>query len=594
MKTSIVTKINLLFIVTIVLLGSMIGYYSIRQQIKGLRAEMNERMDVLANSLAASCEYPALIGDIDTIERLVSRTFSQKDVIVCWIEDKQGAVIYKQGNPQSGNSQIYRVPIMVARQEKGTLETMIDDPGSMIKEDIEGTESEVIGSVVITASLERLQEKIANVAKAVVFFMLLVIVMAVIASSLLLNLILTQPLAFLMQGTEKVAQGDLEYKVIVTTDDEIGQFAESFNQMTSDLQRITVSMDYVDNIINSMSDMLVVTNTDGTIRTINQSLASALLYTDADVVDKPVRVLFDDAAEVLSATQQECMLKGEKIQEYEAVARAKDATVIPVNVLLSVMRDRKGAVVGFIVIVRDMREIIKLKRQLFQTEKMAAVGQLAGGVAHEINNPMSVILGFSQTVARRITDEKDPLFLPLKSIEREAMRCKKLVGDLLTFSRVSKTDREPVLLTQLIDETLSLIESKCKVKNIELIREISITSSTISANKNQIQQVLVNLCNNAIDAMDNGGTLSVGVSPADKEGYVTMWVKDTGSGIPADIKERIFEPFFTTKEVGKGTGLGLSISYEIVQKHSGKISVDSSQDTGTIFHVKLPVKNEGA
>jgi signal transduction histidine kinase len=239
-----------------------------------------------------------------------------------------------------------------------------------------------------------------------------------------------------------------------------------------------------------------------------------------------------------------------------------------------------------------MREMIKLKKQLFQSEKMAAVGQLAGGVAHEINNPMSVILGFSQALSRRITDENDPLFMPLKSIEREAVRCKKLVVDLLTFSRTSKSESELVDISILINETVSLIDSKCRVKNINLTQHIAGNIPHIRANKNQIQQVIVNLCNNAIDAMEvkGSGLLDVEVKKdSQNPDFIEIIVTDTGCGIPPEIKDKVFDPFFTTKEVGKGTGLGLSISYEIVQKHGGTIDIKSEVNEGTSFIVKLPV-----
>jgi signal transduction histidine kinase len=238
-------------------------------------------------------------------------------------------------------------------------------------------------------------------------------------------------------------------------------------------------------------------------------------------------------------------------------------------------------------------EIVNRKRLeniVLQSEKMAAVGQLAGGVAHEINNPLGVILGFAQGVVKRI-QPGDPLEMPLKSIEREALRCKNLVQDLLTFSRIGKTEKEEIDISQTIESSISLILAQSKVRNTELLKELDPNLPKALANKNQIQQVIVNLCNNAMDAMPNGGKLTLRTKKSELNGKeaVEIQVQDTGQGIPPEIKSKIFEPFFTTKDIGKGTGLGLSLVYEIVQKHEGQIKVDTEVGVGTVFCIRLPL-----
>ncbi len=243
-------------------------------------------------------------------------------------------------------------------------------------------------------------------------------------------------------------------------------------------------------------------------------------------------------------------------------------------------------------LVKEIEERKRLENMMLQSEKMAAVGQLAGGVAHEINNPLGVILGFSQSLVKRL-QPGDPYEMPLKSIEREAVRCKNLVQDLLTFSRTSKADREDIDLSEAIEGALSLVMAQSKVKNITVEKDLASGLPKVYANKNQMQQVIVNLCNNAMDAMPNGGNLFLRTRSAFKDGKsgVDIQVQDSGQGIPKDIQAKIFEPFFTTKEVGKGTGLGLSLVYEIVQKHSGFIELESEAGKGTIFTVYVPVRN---
>ena len=240
---------------------------------------------------------------------------------------------------------------------------------------------------------------------------------------------------------------------------------------------------------------------------------------------------------------------------------------------------------------KEIEDRKRLENIVLQSEKMSAVGQLAAGVAHEINNPLGVILGFSQGVSRRI-QPGDPLEMPLKSIEREAMRCKELVHNLLLFSRAGKTEKEEIDINETIESSLSLVMAQAKVKSAQLIKELDLDLPKLFANKSQIQQVIINLSNNAMDAMPDGGKLILRTKKSHFKGNeaIEIQVEDTGQGISKEIQSKIFEPFFTTKEVGKGTGLGLSLVFEIVQKHRGHIELISAIGKGTLFKVYLPIK----
>ncbi len=224
--------------------------------------------------------------------------------------------------------------------------------------------------------------------------------------------------------------------------------------------------------------------------------------------------------------------------------------------------------------------------QLLQSEKLAAVGQLAAGIAHEINNPLGVILGFAQAMERRVP-EGDGLRLPVASIVREALRCRNLVQELLTFSRTAKKTTEDVDLNAAIRSTVVLLEARAKTQGVEVVQELHEPLPWLRANKTQLQQVIVNLSTNAMDAMSSGGKLTIRTR-LNGGGKAVLDIADTGSGIPEELRARIFEPFFTTKEVGKGTGLGLSLVYEIIQQHEGKIAVESQPGKGTVMSVELP------
>ncbi|NNN05546.1 MAG: hypothetical protein HKL90_06565 [Elusimicrobia bacterium] len=224
----------------------------------------------------------------------------------------------------------------------------------------------------------------------------------------------------------------------------------------------------------------------------------------------------------------------------------------------------------------------------FHSEKMSSVGQLAAGVAHEINNPLGVILGFAQGMASRLSAD-DPYALPLRSIERETLRCKALVQNLLAFSRRGEREFSEVDLRAAVGAALQLVKPRAHLRSVEVREELGVQPLLVWGDSGQLQQVIINLCNNAIDAMPDKGTLTVRLgTSALRPGYSRLEVEDTGSGIPESLREKIFDPFFTTKEPGQGTGLGLALIHEIVTRHSGSVGFRPALGHGTVFHVELP------
>jgi two-component system, cell cycle sensor histidine kinase and response regulator CckA len=250
------------------------------------------------------------------------------------------------------------------------------------------------------------------------------------------------------------------------------------------------------------------------------------------------------------------------------------------------IKDAGGHVYRVAGIAQDMTDRKHMDTALRQSEKLSAVGQLAAGVAHEVNNPLGVILGFAQSILLRLPSQ-DALMPAMKAIERETLRCKVLVQELLTFSRERKPGMAPEPPNTLLDGALALIETQARLRRIELRREFAPGLPPVMADRNQIQQVIINLCTNAMDAMPEGGLLRTAMEK--KPGHLEIRVQDTGTGILPSVQPRIFEPFFTTKEVGKGTGLGLSLAYEIVQKHHGQLTFETLPEKGTTFFVKLPL-----
>ncbi|MBI5744861.1 MAG: response regulator [Elusimicrobia bacterium] len=237
------------------------------------------------------------------------------------------------------------------------------------------------------------------------------------------------------------------------------------------------------------------------------------------------------------------------------------------------------------------RQLQETQGQLIQAEKMSALGQLAGGLAHEINNPLSGILGLAQLVLENL-EKGSQNYADIKEIEKAVFRCKKIIVSLLSFSRQEKATIEQVNINEVIEETLTLCARQMELKHIKITRQLAPALPMVSADFQQLMQVFLNLFTNARDAMPDGGELTVATSllktPGGAELLMTS-ITDTGAGIPPDIINKIFDPFFTTKPVGKGTGLGLSVCLGIIHKHNGAIKAHSAPGQGSTFTISLPV-----
>jgi len=233
------------------------------------------------------------------------------------------------------------------------------------------------------------------------------------------------------------------------------------------------------------------------------------------------------------------------------------------------------------------RELKQIQNQLIRTEQLAAVGQLAAGVAHEINNPLGIILGFTQSILDQIGEDHE-LHDPLRIVEREALRGKYIVQNLLDFSRQSEPSLESTDIVQALEETLACVNHQTTLQGIEVECLCPEDFPLMMVDARQMHQVFMNIVLNAIHAMPDGGKLTVTAQVVAHE--ARLGFRDTGGGIPEENLSRIFDPFFTTKEVGQGTGLGLSVSFSIVKQHGGTIEVESEVGKGSCFTVKLPLQ----
>ncbi|MGD0102336.1 MAG: ATP-binding protein, partial [Acidobacteriota bacterium] len=237
-------------------------------------------------------------------------------------------------------------------------------------------------------------------------------------------------------------------------------------------------------------------------------------------------------------------------------------------------------------------ELVAVQTQMAQSEKLASIGRLAAGVAHEINNPLGGILTFSM-LALEDCDDDHPLKQSLEVIVKQTLRCRETVKGLLDFARQSSSTPSLTEVNSIVDKTLMLLENQTIFQNIRTVRKFSPNLPDVLIDAGQLQQVVINIVINAADAMEENGVLTIETCKAPNAAEILLKISDTGKGIPEDILPLIFEPFFTTKKVGKGTGLGLSIVHGIVTRAGGKIEVASSAK-GATFTIRLPIAQEGS
>ena len=284
------------------------------------------------------------------------------------------------------------------------------------------------------------------------------------------------------------------------------------------------------------------------------------------------------------------------VEDLEVEFIRADETVIYVLLSATAVFDENREFTGCEGIAKDLTRVRTMMEQLASSEKMASVGQMAAGVAHEINTPLGVILGYSQLMMDDFSPESEA-GKSLLVIERQAKACRKIVADLLKFSRQAESARENIHINEVLEDVLAVTEHSLSMDHIQVHRDLDENLPTIVGDTEKLRQVFVNFINNAHHAMEEqgGGDLFLSCYYEEESNRIVAVVRDTGHGIPADVVAKIFDPFFTTKSVGKGTGLGLSVSYGIIKEHGGIIEVKSPAVTengekkGTAFYVKLPV-----
>jgi two-component system cell cycle sensor histidine kinase/response regulator CckA len=343
-------------------------------------------------------------------------------------------------------------------------------------------------------------------------------------------------------------------------------------------------------VVEQAAESIVITELDGTIVYVNPAFERSSGYTTEEVIGKNPRI-FNSGKQTVEFYKQLWATIGEGgVWQGHFINLRKDQSQYEEEATISPVRDASGTIINYAAIKRDVTVEVALADQLLHAQKIEAIGTLAGGVAHDFNNLLQAMLSIVQLLKRKIAESPSQVD-HLKQLEKTIRRGSNLTRQLLLFARREISRRETIDLNEILRDLLEFLRRVVRA-NVRLNVEPADVPLWISADRGQIEQVIMNLAVNAIDAMSGQGLLSL---VAGRDGGVAwLEVSDTGTGIPETIRDRIFEPFFTTKEAGKGTGLGLSVVHGIVTAHGGRIDVECPPAGGTKFRIELPLRTPAA
>lgn len=345
--------------------------------------------------------------------------------------------------------------------------------------------------------------------------------------------------------------------------------------------------DFNRNILNSTQSMILVLDTAGLITYANRRCFEAG-YNEADLVATPLSELVAAACRPMLDAALNRALQGIAVDNLEVRVHRRNGTQGRFSVSLSAMRDEQGSINSIVVAMTDVTDAADLQTKLMHTEKMAALGQLVSGVAHEVNNPLAAIVGFTDLLLEN-AEVPDSAKEELRVILQEAQRTRGIVHNLLSFARQMPAQQEPIQVNGILRQTLRLRAYDFSNHGVELRENYEEDLPLALGDAHQLQQVFLNILNNAYDAVqETRRPGKIDVSTSRRNGAIEIVFRDNGCGITH--ADRIFDPFFTTKEVGKGTGLGLSICYGIVRAHRGEIVArNNPEGIGCAFVIRLPV-----
>ncbi|HCL81880.1 MAG TPA: hypothetical protein DHW81_06575, partial [Nitrospiraceae bacterium] len=514
-----------------------------------------------------------LTHDYVTMERYVMEAVNDKNIESLRIIRSDGEILAEAATKRRATAENYRLQYPIAMGESS------------------------LGTIDISFSMERVNSISKRIIISAVIFIAFVHGFALIVNNIIINKLIIIPVRSLMQATKSLRDGSLRNRIEIRSENEFGELASAFNDMAATLEsnfeeikakqkEIFTEKGKFEAIVKSLADGLFVTNSDGLIVSFNRAAEMITGYGEKETIGLHCEDVFKTRL-----CEDACALHNEdktiSAKESEIITKGGKRRVVSVS--SAIIRDRDGRVLGGVQTFRDITEEKHRQAMLCQAEKLAAIGHLSAGLAHEINNPIGNVVGYAKLLLRDASlNEKQRERLDI--ISEQAEKAGGIVQGLLNYSRRQESKMERTFINGAVESVVKVVSLQAEKSNIKIGVDLKDVPA-VKADQRQMEQVLFNIILNAVQAIGSDGSVLIRTDETD-DGFVEVRIEDTGPGIPEEHIHKIFDPFFTTKPVNKGTGLGLSVCMGIIREHKGFIEVESEYGKGSAFIIKLPVMED--
>jgi two-component system sensor histidine kinase AtoS len=578
--------------------------------------EVQRRGEVLARGLAATAQAPLLLYNFTALEQNVAQAAAEDDVPYAIVLDADGRVAAHSERPERVGMVLHGA---LDRRAVETTGPLVQETTTDTGEGIYDFAVPIVvghqkwGTARIGVSKQRMERLIRRTRWELGSLTVATLLLGGLAAALVARRI-SRPVQQLAAGAAAVSRGELDLRIEPTTDDEIGGLAVAFNHMTSQLRQQRGALEdanselrrrleeladlksYTDNVLASMINGLITVDLDGRVVTLNPAAELMTGFFAGEATGRYCTDVFAGTPQ-LGEILMETIASRTAYPGMAVTVRRRNGRTLSVEISAAPLKGGEGKDLGVIAVMRDLTVVRELETRLRRSDRLAALGSLAAGLAHEIKNPLTSLLTFSRHLTRRFDDEQfREKFQSV--VPHELQRINGIVERLLELARPSRLTFAAVRLPVLLERVVDLCAHELDGRGVRLTREYARDLPAIWADADALHQSLVNLVRNALDAMPSGGRLVLRVGWAGTDDIVVagsrnpgaarrvqIEVEDSGVGIAPEAADRVFNPFFSTKE--SGTGLGLALTHKIIEDHGGVIDFRAAPGGGTIFRIAL-------
>ena len=602
-------------VVIFVLMTAVIAIVEYRQR-ASIIGEVERRGEALGRNLAALSHAPLLLYNFTALEQNAALIASEEDVRYAIILDADGRVAAHSRRADrvgmmlddgvSRRAAASDRPLTQASRLTSSGEAIYDFAVPVI------VDHRRWGTVRIGLSKRRMEAEIRRTRLELLGLTVATLIFGGLAAALVARRI-ARPVRQLAEGATAISRGELMQRIEPSGFGEIGALAVAFNHMAEQLFHERRSLEqahaelrrrfdeledvkrYTENILASLTSGIVTVDLEGRVVMLNPAAEMLTGFFAGEVTSRYCTELFAHTPEI-GEMLMETLATRTPITAVAVTLKRRSGTAIPAEVSTAPLRGGEGKALGVVAVVRDVTLVHELESRLRRSDRLAALGTLAAGLAHEIKNPLTSALTFSRRVARR---SDDPQFLESfqRVVPRELERINTIIERLLELARPAPASFRRVSIPPLLDRAVELFANRIEANRVRLVREYARDVPSVAADEDSLYRAFINVVGNALDAMDSDGVLGLRIAwadtrdpraprPAPRSPQIVIEISDTGPGIDPDDADRLFNPFFTTKQ--HGTGLGLALTHKIIEDHGGVIDFRSAAGAGTTFRIVLP------